>query len=196
MIRRNGCQRKVPDSGSDLIEMCDGDFKHHLDRYKYATRYEDTDPAAHRAEGMKFIAALAARLGGRAYLGGDRRRRADIAIFPFVRQFRIADPDWFDKNAPEPVRQWLARLMASDLFTSVMKKYPQWKETGEEVAFGAGVTLRHPGDQTFRVGNKQRHNGKWLGIPGGAIKILISPIRFIPAKAGIQGSRHLFLCLR
>ena len=127
-----------PDSGSDLIEMCDGDFKHHLDRYKYATRYEDTDPAAHRAEGMKFIAALAARLGGRAYLGGDTRRRADIAIFPFVRQFRIADPDWFDKNAPEPVRQWLARLMASDLFTSVMKKYPQWKETGEEMAFGGG----------------------------------------------------------
>ena len=57
------------DSSIDLIEMCDGDFKHHLDRYKYATRYEDTDPAAHRAEGMKFIAALAARLDGRAYLG-------------------------------------------------------------------------------------------------------------------------------
>jgi glutathione S-transferase len=32
-----------------LIDMFDDDFKHHLDRYKYATRYEGADALEHRA---------------------------------------------------------------------------------------------------------------------------------------------------
>ncbi len=124
------------EDGADLIAACDGDFKHHLDRYKYATRYEDADPETHRAEGAKFLEALAARLGQRQHLCGAKRSRADIAIFPFVRQFRIADEAWFDEHAPASVRTWLKGLMGSELFASVMEKYPQWKETGEEVVFG------------------------------------------------------------
>ncbi len=124
-----------PINNEDLIATCDGDFKHHLDRYKYTTRYEGADPEEHRAEGMKFLTALSQRLEGQSYLCGDKRARADIAIFPFVRQFRIADEAWFDENAPAAVRQWLQKLMGSDLFASVMKKYPQWKETREEISF-------------------------------------------------------------
>lgn len=120
---------------ADLIAACDGDFKHHLDRYKYATRYEDADPEDHRAEGAKFLAALALRLDSQPYLLGAKYTRADIAIFPFVRQFRIADQEWFDEHAPASVRAWLKRLTTSDLFLSVMQKYTQWKETGEEFPF-------------------------------------------------------------
>ena len=39
-----------------LIEENDGPFKRHLDRYKYATRYEDADPKADRAAGFAFPA--------------------------------------------------------------------------------------------------------------------------------------------
>ncbi len=138
-LKQNDPEEWLSEDGVDLIAMCDGEFKHHLDRYKYATRYDDADPETHRAEGMKFLGALAARLDGRPFLCSDKRSRADIAIFPFVRQFRIADEAWFDENAPANVRQWLKGLMASDLFTSVMKKYPQWKETGEEAVFGGGA---------------------------------------------------------
>ena len=35
-----------------LIETNDGPFKHHLDRYKYATRYDDVDPEEHRAAAL------------------------------------------------------------------------------------------------------------------------------------------------
>lgn len=124
-----------PDNGADFIAMCDGDFKHHLDRYKYATRYEDADPEIHRAEGAKFLGALAMRLENQPFLCSAKRSRADVAIFPFVRQFRIADEAWFDEHAPARVRAWLKNLMTSDLFTSAMEKYPQWKETGEEFPF-------------------------------------------------------------
>ena len=123
-------------SASDpLITENDGPFKHHLDRYKYATRYDGADPTEHREEGLKFLMALEARLADQPYLAGDKRSFADIAIFPFVRQFRIADPDWFDAAPMPNVQAWLERLASADLFAGAMAKYALWKETREEAAF-------------------------------------------------------------
>lgn len=136
-LSRNDPENWRTRDDAKLIAENDGDFKHHLDRYKYATRYDDADPNEHRAEGVKFLEQLAARLEKQPFLCGDERGRADIAIFPFVRQFRIADMDWFDNNAPAQVRTWLKGLMGSELFQSIMKKYPQWKETGKEAMFPA-----------------------------------------------------------
>lgn len=123
------------DDRDALVAENDGPFKHHLDRYKYSTRYEGADPQEHREAGMAFLRKLEAQLEKSPYLAGDARGFADIAIFPFVRQFRIADPSWFDA-APIPyVRRWLEDLSGSALFSAVMKKYPIWKETGEEFVF-------------------------------------------------------------
>ncbi len=121
--------------GAPLIDENDGPFKHHLDRYKYAARYEGADPMEHRQAGMKFIEKLEERLSQQAFLSDDERGFADIAIFPFIRQFRIADKDWFDAAPIPKVRAWLETLMSSDLFSSVMRKYPAWKETKEEFLF-------------------------------------------------------------
>ncbi len=118
-----------------LVAENDGAFKHHLDHYKYSTRYEGADREAHRDEAMKFIEKLEARLATSAYLSGGKRTLPDIAIFPFVRQFRIADEAWFDATPIPKVQSWLSGLMTSDLFQAVMKKYPLWKETGEEIGF-------------------------------------------------------------
>ncbi len=118
-----------------LIAENDGPFKHHLDRYKYSTRYENTDAEEHRAAGFAFLQKLEARLADSEYLHRDKRGFSDIAIFPFVRQFRIADKDWFDESAIPNVQRWLKGLMESDLFKSVMEKYPLWKETEEEHLF-------------------------------------------------------------
>lgn len=123
------------EKAGDLINENDGPFKHHLDRYKYATRYEDVDPTEHRTAGFAFLEKLETRLANSAYLCGEARSFADIAIFPFVRQFRIADQTWFDEAPIPNVQRWLSTLMTSDLFLSVMRKYPTWKQSGEEFAF-------------------------------------------------------------
>ena len=120
-----------------LIAESDGPFKHHLDRYKYSTRFDGADRDEHRRQGAAFLRKLNDRLNGRAYLFGDRRRFADIATFPFVRQFRIADPEWFDQQEWSPLRVWLETLTTSALFASIMNKYPLWNETNEEFAFPA-----------------------------------------------------------
>ena len=45
-----------------LIAENDGPFKDALDRYKYPTRYENTDPLDHRTQGEAFLKKLNARL--------------------------------------------------------------------------------------------------------------------------------------
>lgn len=110
-----------------LISVSDGDFKHHLDRYKYATRYaEGTDPISHRAKGAQFLEALEARLQNTRYLFGNRACLADIAIFPFVRQFANTDRDWFDAQPLPSLQTWLNEFLESERFQSVMKKEPVW----------------------------------------------------------------------
>ncbi len=120
-----------------LVATNDGPFKHHLDRYKYSTRYEGVDAEEHRAAGFDFLEQLERRLAESAYLHGALRGYSDIAIFPFVRQFRIADAAWFDAAPIPNVRRWLVVLTESALFRSVMEKYSLWKDTGEEFAFPA-----------------------------------------------------------
>ena len=110
-----------------LVETNDGPFKHHLDRYKYATRYEDVEPEEHRAAAMEILGRLDRRLDESAYLCGAKRGFADIAIFPFIRQFANADRAWFDVQDLPRLQAWLARLVDSELFAGVMHKHPQWK---------------------------------------------------------------------
>jgi len=110
-----------------LLEANDGPFKHHLDRYKYATRYDDVDPEEHRAAALEILQRLEARLAASAFLCGDARGFADIAIFPFIRQFANADRTWFDAQDLPGLQAWLAALIGSDLFAGVMHKHPQWR---------------------------------------------------------------------
>jgi len=79
-------------SANALIEANDTTFKHHLDRYKYASRYNDdakrgdTD-LSHRLEAERHVQDLEDILENGPYLMGDKQSIADIAIFPFMRQF-------------------------------------------------------------------------------------------------------------
>lgn len=113
----------------------DTEFKHHLDRYKYATRYDDVDGTTHREKGAAFLAQWNGVLGAQEALSGDALGLLDYATLPFVRQFRIADHDWFDAQDWPHLHHWLQRFLASDDFAAVMAKYKPWKQTGEEVAF-------------------------------------------------------------
>lgn len=118
---------------ADLIAQNDGDFKHHLDRYKYASRYKD-DAArgdvdlSHRASAQIFISTLETALTANANLARDTPSLADIAIFPFIRQFANTDREWWD-SAPYPKTQsWLERHLGSELFKTCMTKHKLWAD--------------------------------------------------------------------
>ena len=115
---------------SDWISACDGDFKHWLDRYKYAERYPEHAAEDYRQNAEAFIQKLEDQLSGSGWVGGEAANAVDVALFPFIRQFAGVDPSWW-QQAPYPnVRQWLENWLNSALFSAIMAKYPRW-ESGQ-----------------------------------------------------------------
>lgn len=123
------------EASKTLIAEADGEFKNHLDRYKYPTRYDDVDPLYHRAAGLAILQSWDQHIAEQGQLTGIAPVWADIAIFPFVRQFANNDRDWFDIQPIPSLQKWLAEHLESVLFQSVMPKFPQWKTGDEEAIF-------------------------------------------------------------
>lgn len=120
-----------------LISACDGDFKHWLDRYKYAVRFPEQDEIWYRGQAEAFLATLESRLGDARFLNGPSLSVTDIAIFPFIRQFANVDLKWWDRHPYPNVARWLDGLISSELFARVMNKYPQWRDGDPEIPFPA-----------------------------------------------------------
>jgi glutathione S-transferase len=111
----------------ELIAVNDGPFKFHLDRMKYSNRYPGAEPREHRAAAFELLTPLEQRLRNHTYLFGTAPALADVAIFPFVRQFAHADGVAFAGESLPALQSWLARWEASALYLSVMKKHPLWQ---------------------------------------------------------------------
>lgn len=123
-----------------LIATNDCEFKHHLDRYKYATRYEGAVAEEHRTVASTFIDQLEKRLSLSGQLMGDAVSQADIAIFPFIRQFANTDRAWFDTRDWPNVQHWLAGHLASERFNRIMKKHDVWSPEKASPSRQTGVT--------------------------------------------------------
>lgn len=120
-------QRAQSPENLDLLQRNDGDFKHHLDRWKYPQRYagEALAPDAHRDRAVEvLLRPLDARLRDAAFLGGDTPCATDLAVMPFVRQFAAVQPDWFATLALPSLQTWLDGWRAHPLFLACMVKLP------------------------------------------------------------------------
>jgi len=118
-----------------LIELFDTEFKFHLDRYKYSSRYNIKNTQVHRDKARGILVQINNILEGNNYIGGNNISLIDISILPFVRQYRIADKKWFDDNLGlENVNNWVNIFLNSDLLASIMKKYKIW-EIDDPVTF-------------------------------------------------------------
>jgi len=119
-----------------LILENDGSFKQALDQYKYADRYPEQSAESFRERGLVFLNKLEPKLSMHRFLVSDSVTLADVAIFPFVRQFAFVDKPWFDQLAMPHLQQWLEYFLSHELFAIAMKKYPVWQEGDEPIIFG------------------------------------------------------------
>lgn len=113
---------------NELIQWNDGEFKSHLDHYKYFERFPEHPMEYYRTQAEGFLTALEQRLSVEKYLLGKKISIADVAIFPFIRQFAFADKNWFDVSPYPKLQHWLAEFLTSDLFLSIMEKHPVWHD--------------------------------------------------------------------
>ena len=141
-IKRSNMHKLFGDNNNEkskeifsLIETNDKVFKYHLDRFKYASRFNIEESETHRSEAMKILLSLNNRLkefatkGEPLFLVDAKETLADWAIWPFVRQFRIADIEKFDQdNEIKYLRSWLNYFFAHNKYPMVMKKNKPWSK--------------------------------------------------------------------
>ena len=129
----NSDQRDLTES---LIKKFDDEFKYHLDRYKYATRYKNTDSDLHKAECLKILIHLEAIASENKWIFGGKLSKLDISILPFIRQFRIANPEWFDSlRQINKIKKILKNYLDSEDFKKIMLKYDEWELGSDPVYF-------------------------------------------------------------
>lgn len=107
-----------------LITENDTSFKQALDRYKYAIRFPEQPMEEYRSQGEVFLAKLEHKLTQTEFLMGAGLTLADIAIFPFIRQFSAVDAAWFESADYPKLKAWLNLMLSSALFNSIMDKHP------------------------------------------------------------------------
>lgn len=119
-----------------LIAQNDDQFKQLLDRYKYPKRvFQGMQLTATEALELAvetFIQPFDKKLETQQFLLGDKVTLADIAIFPFVRQFSMVDSAWFEAANFPSLKRWLNHHIESPLFLGVMQKYPTWHDISTE----------------------------------------------------------------
>jgi glutathione S-transferase len=116
-------------SAQDWIDLNDGPFKLLLDQFKYPERYPDLDREDVLNAALELmLSPIETALQSNHYLMGGKITWVDVAIFPFIRQFSMADYNRFQELPLALTRQWLNQLIESDLFHSVMHKYPTWMD--------------------------------------------------------------------
>ncbi len=118
-----------------LICINDGDFKYHLDRYKYEDRYPAESTEFHKEKGEEFLALLDQKLHFTDYLLSSDLSFADIAILPFIRQWANVDSISFNELPYGKLQRWLTRMLESKPFIDVMDKYPLWSQKEAGIAF-------------------------------------------------------------
>ena len=115
-----------------IINIFDNKFKYHLDRYKYSNRYENADKKFHQKECLDILIDLEKVISDGNWFFGNELNKLDISILPFLRQFRIADPHWFDslKQIPK-IQKLLYNFLDSNLLNQIMFSYKVWGASSE-----------------------------------------------------------------
>jgi glutathione S-transferase len=131
----------------ELIAQCDGDFKFHLDRYKYPNRYEKDghtcDALLHRAKAAEFATTINAKMSAEkvqnSYTLNSGSGSKYAGLMPFLRQFSHVDKTWFAAQAWSVLQAALASFEVSVAFKTIMQSYAPWQAGAEAVIVNAAT---------------------------------------------------------
>ena len=122
----NDLKNNLPNNLLDQIKDLDNEFKTNLDKYKYPNRFKDNDKNLSRDNNLKFLKKLNENLKNSIFLNSNKIGLLDYAIFPFIRQFRNVDIEWFENLNLSFLNSWYLSIVESKAFFDIMKKYKVW----------------------------------------------------------------------
>jgi len=114
----------------ETIHENDHIFKYHLDRFKYASRFNPNEKEFHFKKAQNFLKKLNFALSQSnksKWLIGNQESIADWCIWPFIRQFKIAcDNQKINDCFEEPLEFWFNYFSKHENIKFVMYKYTTW----------------------------------------------------------------------
>ena len=122
----NDLKNNLPNNLLDQIKDLDNEFKTNLDKYKYPNRFKDNDKNLSRDNNLTFLKKLNENLKNSIFLNSNKIGLLDYAIFPFIRQFRNVDIEWFENLNLSFLNSWYLSIVESKAFFDIMKKYKVW----------------------------------------------------------------------
>ena len=132
---------KFKDEILNIIKENDKEFKIHLDRFKYASRFDAKEKIFHFLKAQKIIQKWNFKLinntkGNSSWLVGNEETIADWSLWPFLRQFKIACENQKISNYfDEPMIRWFNYFETNKIYKDVMEKYEIWNESSKESYF-------------------------------------------------------------
>lgn len=123
-FKRHALQGSIHAPSRALVLANDSGFKKALDAYKYPERHPNQTQIQHRGDGEVFLQQLESLLNQHNFLLSEEAGFADIAIFPFVRQFAAVDDTWWQTKPYPKLYAWLTHWVQTDLFNTIMIKNP------------------------------------------------------------------------
>ncbi len=124
--KANDLKNNLPNNFLVQIKNLDAEFKINLDKYKYPNRFQGSDKYFFRDKNVKFLKSLEDKLKSSIFLNSNKIGLLDYAIFPFIRQFRNVDIDWFESLNLSFLNSWYLSIVESKAFFDIMKKYKVW----------------------------------------------------------------------
>jgi glutathione S-transferase len=110
-----------------LMAQCDGEFKYHLDRYKYPNRFDNADKVDYRAKAAEFTGYINALMMQKSYEFNSCLGIYYAGCMPFLRQFANTDKVWFNTQPWPALQLALAEFETSKAFKTTMQLHPQWQ---------------------------------------------------------------------
>ena len=128
----------------NIIRENDQEFKFHLDRFKYASRFDEKDKDYHFYEAQNIIKNWNLLLKDKPkrnfWLVGENETIADWCIWPFVRQFKIAcKHQKIDHHFDDSMIRWLNYFETNNNYKDVMNKYEIWNKSSKVSYFPLNI---------------------------------------------------------
>ena len=128
----------------NIIRENDQEFKFHLDRFKYASRFDEKDKDYHFYEAQNIIKnwnfLLKDNPKRNFWLVGENETIADWCIWPFVRQFKIAcEHQKIDNHFDDSMIRWLNYFETNNNYKDVMNKYEIWNQSSKVSYFPLNI---------------------------------------------------------
>lgn len=104
--------------GMELLENLHDSFITALNRYKYASRYENVDLEKEEEIILRYFEKLSQVCKDKYIF--KRISKYDVLIFPFIRQANIANQDWVVRY--KNINIWFDHMKHHDIFSQIMQK--------------------------------------------------------------------------